>query len=117
LAPFWDQKSTKIQLKIDPKRYQKNGRFLHRISSILVQFWEPSWSHVGHFFAQNTGGLTEGRGFYVGSSFFIIFVDRLGAILAPFWLHFGSILAPLGPIWAGFLKVLSLILAPFLLRS
>ena len=30
--------------------------------SILAQFWEPSWSHVGHFFAQNTGGLTEGRG-------------------------------------------------------
>ena len=54
--------------------------------SILVQFWEPSWSHVGHFFAQNTGGLTEGRGFFGGSSFFIDFF----AVLAPFRLHFGA---------------------------
>ena len=66
--------------------------------SILVQFWEPSWSHVGHFFAQNTGGLTEGRGFFGGSSFFIDFF----AVLAPFRLHFGASGPHLGSIFEGF---------------
>ena len=23
----------------------------------MARFWEPSWSHVGHFFAPNTDGL------------------------------------------------------------
>ena len=66
--------------------------------AILAPFWNLSWGLVGHFFAQKTDGLTEGRGFFVGSSIFI----NLFAVLAPFWLHFGASGPHLGSIFEGF---------------
>ena len=59
-------------------------------SSILLRFWKPTWSHVGHFFAQNTARLTKASGVYVGSIFFFGF----WSVLAPSW-------CPLGSIWEG----------------
>ena len=65
---------------------------------ILAPFWEPSWSHVGHFFGQNTAALTGPWGFFVGSSFLF----NCLAVLAPFWLHFGASGPHLGSIFEGF---------------
>ena len=54
----------------------------------------PTWSHVGHFFAQSVARLNEQRVVYVGSMLFFDFL----AVLAPSWLHFGSILEVRGSI-------------------
>ena len=70
--------------------------------AILAPFWDPSWGHVGHFFAQGGGALWEAILFFVA---FVFFSDFF-AVLTPSWRHFGSILAPLGPIWARFWKFL-----------
>ena len=59
-------------------------------SSILLRFWRPTWSHVGHFFDQNVATQLEPLAFYVGSIFFLGFLD----VLAPSW-------RPLGSIWEG----------------
>ena len=69
-------------------------------------FWEPSWGHVGHFFGQKGGGAVKSQPLLCWVFVIFRFLDRLGPILAPFWLHFGasgrnlaSILEVLGPIW------------------
>ena len=48
-------------------------------SSIFLRFWRPTWSHVGHFFAQNTAIANAPRVVYVGSIFFFGF----WGVLAP----------------------------------
>ena len=67
-------------------------------SSILLRFWKPTWSHVGHFFAQNTAALFKGRVVYVGSIFFF-----------GFW----GVLVPSWGLWARFGRVRASILEVF----
>ena len=55
--------------------------------SMFARFWKPTWSHVGHFFAQNTATAKEPRVVFVGSICFFGF----WAALAPSRPHFGSI--------------------------
>ena len=62
--------------------------FCFGFSSILLRFWKPTWSHVGHFFAQNTATANAPRVVFVVSIFFFGF----WAALAPSRSHFGSIL-------------------------
>ena len=84
--------------KNPPKSFQKSIPrcidfsidFCIDFSSIFLRFWRPTWSHVGHFFAQNTATLTNGWVVYVGSIFFFGF----WGVLAPSW-------RPLGSIWEG----------------
>ena len=59
-------------------------------SSILLRFWKPTWSHVGHFFVQNTGTLTKTWVLYVGSIFVFGFLGRPGPLLAPSGLDLGG---------------------------
>ena len=54
--------------------------------------------HVGHFFAQNTAALFNGRVVCVESMLFFDFV----AVLAPSWPHVGSILEGSGLHFGGF---------------
>ena len=98
MLPLILQNTTKILPKIYPKRHRFFDRFLHRCLSILVRFWKPTWSHVGHFFAQNTATLTNGWVFYVGSVFFSVF-----------WASW----PPLGALWARFGRVRASILEVF----
>ena len=84
--------------KNQPKSFQKSIPrcivfsidFCIDFSSILLRFGRPTWSHVGHFFAQKSATLSEGRVVCVGSVFFFGFLG----VLAPSW-------RPLGSIWEG----------------
>ena len=70
--------------------------------SFLAPFWEPSWGHVGHTFAQNGGTLWRAPLFFVGSMFFFDFL----AVLAPSWRHLGSICEGLGLDFGWFLGLI-----------
>ena len=82
--------------KKSPKTFQKsiprciNFSIDFCIDFSLARFWRPTWSHVGHFFAQKSATLTKGRVVYVGPIFFFGFLG----VLAPSW-------RPLGSIWEG----------------
>ena len=78
-----------------PKSYQKS---IPRCIKILIDFcidflsilaptWDPSWGHVGNFFAQNGARESEAALFFVGS---ILFSD-FWALRAPCWRHLSSI--------------------------
>ena len=95
---FWCQHASILPPKIhqnpSKNRFQ-DASFFRSIfcidfSSILLRFGRPTWSHVGHFFAQNTGPANEPWVVYVGSVFFFGFLG----VLAPSW-------RPLGSIWEG----------------
>ena len=91
LVPTWlhfsSQNPPKPFQKSIPRCIDFSIDFCIVFSSILLRFWKPTWSHVGHFFAQNTATLTKTRVFFVGSIFFFGFLD----VLAPSWRHLGSI--------------------------
>ena len=70
--------------------------------SIFARCWRPTWSHVGHFFAQNTATLTNGRVFFVGSVFFFGFLG----VLASSWRPLGSIWEGSGLHFAGFWRLI-----------
>ena len=92
--------------KNPPKSFQKSIPrcivfsidFCIDFSSILLRFWKPTWSHVGHFFVQNTATGNAPRVVFVGSMLFFDFL----AVLAPSWPHFGSILEGSGVHFGGF---------------
>ena len=67
-------------------------------SSILAQFWKPTWSHVDHFFAQDGGLNLKLPSFLLDLCYF--------SILGPSW-------PPLGTIWARFWRVRGSILEVF----
>ena len=98
LAPFWDQKSTKIGPKIDPKRHRFFDRFLHRFfldfGSLLGPKLGPCWPH----FPQKRATLWYAAILFVGSMSFFDFL----VVLAPSWLDLGSILEGLGLHFGGF---------------
>ena len=66
--------------------------------SILAPTWDPTWGHVGHFFAQNGAAELSSSFFFVGSMLFFDFV----AVLAQSWRHLGSIWEGLGLDFGGF---------------
>ena len=84
--------------KNPPKSFQKSIPrcivfsidFCIDVSSILVRFGRPTWSHVGPFFVQKGATLNVTSVVYVGSVFFFGF----WGVLAPPW-------RPLGSIWEG----------------
>ena len=106
LVPTW----LHFAFQNPPKSYQKSIPrcikflidFCIDFLSILAPTWDPSWGHVGHFFDQNGAALWSSALFFVALVFFFDF----SAILTPSWRHFGSIFAPLGPIWARFWRFL-----------
>ena len=117
MAPFWFPKSSQILPKIDPKMHQFFDQFLHRFflhfSSNLVAKLEPCWLlnrlkwgdplgvrplfcwvHVLFRFFRNFGPTVPWGTPPPGLKF--------DPILAPFWLHLGSILEVWGTILAPF---------------
>jgi len=72
-------------------------------SSILFRFWRSTWSHVGHFIAQNTAGANEPWVVYVGYSFFVRFMARPGTFFVSFWVYWRPLGLDLGgfghPFW------------------
>lgn len=59
--------------------------------SILAPTWDPTWSHVGHLFAQNGAAQFKTTLFFVGSMLFFDFFFRPGPVLAPFGLALGGV--------------------------
>ena len=107
IPPFSLPKSTKIFPKIDPKRHQIFDRCLDRFLLIWARCWRPTWSHVGHFFAQKSAGLTDPGGLFIALPFFLLF-RVLDPILAPFWPHFGTF----GHHFASILEAFGSMIAP-----
>ena len=108
LAPFWDEKSTKIDHKSTPRGIKKTIDFCIDFLSIFDRFWKPTWGHVGHSFGSKGGGLWPGALFYVALLFSTDFFRKFGTrgrwgtpFLAPysdgvphFWWLFGVSLVP-----------------------
>ena len=51
MPPFFHQKSTKIHKKSIPKGIENLIDFRPHFLLIFAPSWDPSWGHVGHFFA------------------------------------------------------------------
>ena len=97
---FWCQHAFIFPPKVHQKPRKNRSQeasffqsiFASIVLSIFVRFWRPTWSHVGHLFAQNGGPLWDAALFFLGSMFFFGFL----AVLAPSWRHLGSIFGGLG---------------------
>ena len=83
--------------------------FCIAFSSILLRFWRPTWSHVGHFFAQNTAPHPAPSPLFVGSIFFFGF----WGVLAPSWRPLGSIWEGSGLHFGGFLVLIFFTISKF----
>ena len=100
---FWCQQASILPPKIhqnpSKNRFQDASFFRSIFASILLRFWRPTWSHVGHFFLQNTARLNAPRMFFFGSIFFFGF----WSVLAPSWRPLGR--ARFGRVRASILEV------------
>ena len=92
LVPTWIHFASKNQAKTLQKPTPRGTKMLIDfcivLLSFLVPFWDPSWGHVGHFFAQNVGALWSTPHLFVGSMLFF----NLLVVLTPSWPNLGSIL-------------------------
>ena len=71
MAPFSIRKTSPESLnKSIPRGINFLIDFWMDFSLILARSWDSTWSHVGHFFAENAATLIRGRVFFVGSLFF-----------------------------------------------
>ena len=102
LVPTWldfgTQNPPKSTQRSIPRGIKKLMHFCIDFQLIFDRFWRPTWSHVGHFFAQNTATANAPRVFLLGPSFFSVF---------------GASWPPLGALWARFGRVRASILEVF----
>ena len=77
LVPTWlhfpSQKPQKSTPKSIPRGINVLIDFWMGFLSILARSWDPTWSHVGHFFAQNGGGFVRPPSFLLRWLFVSIF--------------------------------------------
>ena len=98
MASFFSKNPAKSSQKSIPRGINVLIGFCIDFYSIFLRFGMPIWSYVGHFFAQNTAALFNGRVVCVRSMLFFDFWVVLGF----FWLHFGLILEGSGLHFGGF---------------
>ena len=102
MAPFWEPKYIKINLKIDPERHHNNDRFWDRFFGHLGSILKPKLGPCKlHFRLKWRDVLARRPIFCCLGSFFLLF-RRFDSNLAPFGLHLSGSGTRLGSIWKVF---------------